>query len=112
MITNDRHDEELRLQNDLDASLWHRLANVKNSRSDIHSMNVDCARMTDQIIISDHIINFYSRLFVDNNISVFDQNIIDNIIPHSVMAEENAALTRQLEDLEIQNTSFDIDGES
>jgi mannosylglycoprotein endo-beta-mannosidase len=99
------------LEGDRNTKYFHRLAKIKTSTKQIHSLQDGETVITDQDLISEHIVNFYKNLFCYNSV-LQDSLLAEEVIPSLVTDEINALMTVLPSHSEIKSAVFDLNKDS
>jgi hypothetical protein len=99
------------LEGDRNTKFFHRIAKIKHSTKPIHSLHDGETVITDQNLISEHIISYYKNLFCSNFV-LQDSLLAEEVIPSLVTDEINALLTVLPSHLEIKSAVFALNKDS
>jgi ribonuclease HI len=99
------------LEGDRNTKFFHRLAKIKTSTKQIHSLQDGETVITDPKLISDHIVNFYKNLFCSNFV-LQDSLLAEEVIPPLVTNDINALMTVFPSHSEIKSAVFALNKDS
>jgi hypothetical protein len=99
------------LEGDRNTKFFHRIAKIKHSTKPIHSLHDGETVLTDQNLISEHIISYYKNLFCSNFV-LQDSLLAEEVIPSLVTDEINTLLTVLPSHLEIKSAVFALNKDS
>jgi hypothetical protein len=99
------------LEGDRNTKYFHRLAKIKSTTKSITSMQIGETVVTDQSTISEHIVDFYKKLFSTNSI-LQESLLVEEVIPSLVTNEINALLTMLPSHSKIKSAMFALNADS
>lgn len=91
---------------------FHFLQKVGKTQRVISSLNIDGTITTNKLVIKNHVINYYMKLFSESDDQNVDFSIIDDIISCFVTVDDNRNLTTTPSLEEIKHAMFAFDPSS
>jgi hypothetical protein len=99
------------LEGDRNTKYFHKLAKIKTTTKQIHSLQDGETVITDQTLISNHIVSFYKNLFCSNTV-LQESFLAEEVIPCLVTDDLNALLTVLPSHSEIKSAVFALNRDS
>ncbi|XP_057775038.1 uncharacterized protein LOC130994018 [Salvia miltiorrhiza] len=97
---------------DRNTAFFHRLTKFKQRNNSFTRMNINGTDVYDPGLIEQHIVSYFSELFMDDGGVLADQLEIDALIQPSISENQNTMLIRIPDDGEIAAAVFSLDANS
>ena len=98
---------------DRNSAFFHKMVKLRRATKGIPMMNIDGTQVTNQDVIRDHILKYYSELFSKREEVQKDNfNLIREVIPNMVSVHDNQRLTSIPTEEEIRSAVFAMDSNS
>lgn len=95
------------LASDRNTSFFHKVTKLKNCSKRMSTLEQDGIILDKSEDIEAHVLDFYTNLFATEN-SCQENNLIEQVIPHSISREDNLMLTNLPSLVEIKNAVFSM----
>jgi hypothetical protein len=99
------------LNGDRNTKYFHRLTKIKNKTKIISSLRHEDEIITEPNRISEHIVDYYNKLFFSPNIVLQDQLLVEEVIPNLIDEDTNRLLTMLPSKEEVKRAVFDLNPE-